>query len=178
VQINQTMQQFAKENARMEMTQEMMGDTLDSALDDETTEDDAAELVGQVRTVLDAAVVDGQQWLAAQSAYGLLQDVPVPAERESTHVCQQQHLKRARRSSASAFMAQSMGAVTAVRQSCSNCVLLCVCVQVLDEIGVDLSALMGTAPQRKVAQQQPAAAAATGDSELQDLQARLAMLRS
>jgi predicted RNA methylase len=32
----------------MEMAQEMMGDTLDSALDDETTEDDAAELVGQV----------------------------------------------------------------------------------------------------------------------------------
>lgn len=94
--INQTMQQFSKENARMEMTQEMMGDTLDSALDDETTEDDAAELVGQV----------------------------------------------------------------------------------LDEIGVDLSALMGAAPQRKVAQQQPAAVAATSDSELQDLQARLAMLRS
>jgi hypothetical protein len=49
--------------------------------------------------------------------------------------------------------------------------------QVLDEIGVDLSALMGAAPQRKVAQQQPAAAA-TSDSELQDLQARLAMLKS
>jgi hypothetical protein len=50
---------------------------------------------------------------------------------------------------------------------------------VLDEIGVDLSALMGAAPQRKVAQQQPAAAAAaTSDSELQDLQARLAMLKS
>lgn len=48
MQINKTMQQFAQENARMEMTQEMMGDTLDSALDDETTEDDAAELVGQV----------------------------------------------------------------------------------------------------------------------------------
>lgn len=32
----------------MEMAQEMMGDTLDSALDDEATEDDAAELVGQV----------------------------------------------------------------------------------------------------------------------------------
>jgi hypothetical protein len=51
VQINKTMQQFAQENARMEMTQEMMGDTLDSALDDETTEDDAAELVGQVSRV-------------------------------------------------------------------------------------------------------------------------------
>lgn len=95
--INQTMQQFSKENARMEMAQEMMGDTLDSALDDETTEDDAAELVGQV----------------------------------------------------------------------------------LDEIGVDLQAMMGAAPQRQVpAQQQPAAAAATSDSELESLQARLAMLRS
>lgn len=59
----------------------------------------------------------------------------------------------------------------------AHCALFCA-VQVLDEIGVDLSAMMGTAPQRKVAQQQPAAAAATSDSELQDLQARLAMLRS
>lgn len=46
------MQQFAQENARMEMTQEMMGDTLDSALDDETTEEDAGELVSQVRRVV------------------------------------------------------------------------------------------------------------------------------
>lgn len=45
------MQQFAQENARMEMTQEMMGDTVDAALDDETTEDDANELVGQVGAV-------------------------------------------------------------------------------------------------------------------------------
>lgn len=53
---------------------------------------------------------------------------------------------------------------------------VCVCLQVLDEIGVDLQAMMGAAPQRKVpAQQQPVA---TSDSELQDLQARLAMLRS
>lgn len=58
------------------------------------------------------------------------------------------------------------------------CVACSPLVQVLDEIGVDLSAMMGAAPQRKVAQQQPAAAAATSDNELQDLQARLAMLRS
>lgn len=51
-------------------------------------------------------------------------------------------------------------------------------VQVLEEVGVDLSAILGAAPQGKVAQQAPAAAAATSDSELQDLQARLAMLRS
>lgn len=46
--VNQTMQQFAKENAKMEMTQEMVGDTLDNALDDETTEDETGELVNQV----------------------------------------------------------------------------------------------------------------------------------
>lgn len=45
------MQQFAQENARMEMAQEMMGDTLDSALDDEATEEDAGELVSQVGRV-------------------------------------------------------------------------------------------------------------------------------
>eukprot|EP00878_Enallax_costatus_P017037 GHUV01017886.1.p2 GENE.GHUV01017886.1~~GHUV01017886.1.p2 ORF type:complete len:194 (+),score=86.59 GHUV01017886.1:149-730(+) len=95
--VNQTMQQFAKENAKMEMTQEMMGDTLDSALDDETTEDETGELVNQV----------------------------------------------------------------------------------LDEIGVDLSAVLGTAPQKRVAAAQPAAAGKEAeDSELQDLAARLATLRS
>lgn len=46
--VNQTMQQFAKENAKMEMAQEMMGDTLDSALDDEETEAETGELVNQV----------------------------------------------------------------------------------------------------------------------------------
>jgi len=51
LQINKTMQQFAQENARMEMAQEMMGDTLDSALDDEATEEDAGELVSQVGRV-------------------------------------------------------------------------------------------------------------------------------
>jgi hypothetical protein len=75
-----------------------------------------------------------------------------------------------------------MGAVAAAWQFCGNqprvCPTACAYAQVLDEIGVDLSALMGAAPQRKVAQQQPAAVAATSDSELQDLQARLAMLRS
>lgn len=60
---------------------------------------------------------------------------------------------------------------------------LCVCawlLQLLDEIGVDLSAAMGAAPQRKVAaaQSSKAAAAADGDSELQDLAARLATLRN
>jgi hypothetical protein len=56
------------------------------------------------------------------------------------------------------------------------CVLL---LQLLDEIGVDLSAAMGSAPQRTVAAvQSSTAAAADEDSELQDLAARLAMLRS
>jgi hypothetical protein len=61
------------------------------------------------------------------------------------------------------------------------CCFCDVCSQVLDEIGVDLSAILGAAPQRQAAQKQPAqaaAAAAAGDSELEDLQARLAMLRS
>jgi hypothetical protein len=60
--------------------------------------------------------------------------------------------------------------------ACSACLL-----QLLDEIGVDLSAAMGAAPQRKVAVAQSskaAAAAADEDSELQDLAARLAMLRN
>jgi hypothetical protein len=49
--------------------------------------------------------------------------------------------------------------------------------QVLDEIGVDLSAAMGTAPRRQVATQQATAAAAE-DEELDNLAARLAQLRS
>jgi hypothetical protein len=50
--------------------------------------------------------------------------------------------------------------------------------QVLDEIGVDLSAALGAAPTRKAAPPQAAAAAAEpADGELQNLQARLAMLR-
>jgi hypothetical protein len=47
--VQQTVQQFAKENAKMEMAQEMMGDTLDGALDDEDTEAETGELVNQVR---------------------------------------------------------------------------------------------------------------------------------
>jgi hypothetical protein len=58
------MQQFAQENARMEMTQEMMGDTVDAALDDETTEDDANELVGQVGALL------SWQWVAGMCVGG------------------------------------------------------------------------------------------------------------
>jgi hypothetical protein len=47
--VQATVQQFAKENAKMEMAQEMMGDTLDGALDDEDTEAETGELVSQVR---------------------------------------------------------------------------------------------------------------------------------
>jgi membrane-bound lytic murein transglycosylase B len=46
--INQTMQQFAKENAKMEMTQEMMADTIDGAMDDEDAEEETGDLVNQV----------------------------------------------------------------------------------------------------------------------------------
>lgn len=47
--IGQTAQAFARENARMDMAQEMMGDTIDGALDGESAEEDAGELVSQVR---------------------------------------------------------------------------------------------------------------------------------
>jgi division protein CdvB (Snf7/Vps24/ESCRT-III family) len=46
--INKTMQQFSKENAKMEMTSEMMNDTIDNALDDDETEEETGELVSQV----------------------------------------------------------------------------------------------------------------------------------
>lgn len=46
--IGQTAQAFARENARMDMAQEMMGDTIDGALDGESAEEDAGELVSQV----------------------------------------------------------------------------------------------------------------------------------
>jgi hypothetical protein len=49
---------------------------------------------------------------------------------------------------------------------------------VLDEIGVDLSAALGTAPQKRLAQQQAAAQQAGEDAELDGLAARLATLRS
>lgn len=68
--------------------------------------------------------------------------------------------------------------------ACDDCfpaALLPCPLQLLDEIGVDLSAAMGSAPQRKVAAAQSskaAAAAADEESELQDLAARLAMLRN
>ncbi|KAF8069465.1 VPS2.3 [Scenedesmus sp. PABB004] len=91
-----TVKQFARETARMDMTQEMVGDTLDDALDGEGVDEETGELVSQV----------------------------------------------------------------------------------LDEIGVDVSASLGSAPQRRVAARQPAAAAAApDDAELGDLAARLAMLR-
>ena len=94
VKVNKTMQQFARENAKMDMAQEMMGDTMDDALDDAETEEETGELVSQV----------------------------------------------------------------------------------LDEIGVDLSAAMGSAPQRRVAQSQQAATS-QADSDLDGLSARLAGLR-
>lgn len=43
-----TAQAFAKESAKMDMAQEMMGDAVDG-LDDEAAEDESSELVSQVR---------------------------------------------------------------------------------------------------------------------------------
>ena len=48
--IAQTMQQFQKENAKMEMGQEMMDDSLDGIWDDEDTEAETSDLMNQVST--------------------------------------------------------------------------------------------------------------------------------
>ncbi len=50
--------------------------------------------------------------------------------------------------------------------------------QVLDEIGIDLSAALGSAPKKRLAQTQAAPAAAATDEEYDGLAARLAGLRS
>lgn len=55
----------------------------------------------------------------------------------------------------------------------------CTCLQVLDEIGVDLATAMQSAPAKRVAAKQPAAAEADAEDELaDDLVARLANLKS
>lgn len=46
--IAQTMQQFQKENAKMEMGQEMMDDNLDGIFDDDGTEEETSDLMNQV----------------------------------------------------------------------------------------------------------------------------------
>uniref|UniRef100_A0A7S0UNP9 Uncharacterized protein n=1 Tax=Polytomella parva TaxID=51329 RepID=A0A7S0UNP9_9CHLO len=46
--VTATMQQFARENAKMAMTSEMMDDAIDGALDDDEIEGETDELVGQV----------------------------------------------------------------------------------------------------------------------------------
>ena len=43
-----TMQQFAKENAKMDLGQEMMDDSLDSALDEDGAEEETDDLMNQV----------------------------------------------------------------------------------------------------------------------------------
>ncbi|CAL8463875.1 g3410 [Coccomyxa elongata] len=46
--VAQTMQQFQKENAKMEMGQEMMDDNLDGIFDDDDTEAETSDLMNQV----------------------------------------------------------------------------------------------------------------------------------
>ena len=46
--MQQTMLQFAKENAKMDMASEMMGDAVDDALDDDEVEDETDDLMNQV----------------------------------------------------------------------------------------------------------------------------------
>ena len=45
--VAQTMQQFQKENAKMEMGQEMMDDTLDGVFDDDEVEGETDDLMNQ-----------------------------------------------------------------------------------------------------------------------------------
>ena len=47
VKVAQTMQQFSKENAKMEMGQEMMDDTLDGVFDDDEVEGETDDLMNQ-----------------------------------------------------------------------------------------------------------------------------------
>ncbi len=53
-----TMQQFQKENAKMEMGQEMMDDSLDGIWDDEDTEAETTDLMNQVRPHLSGTCAD------------------------------------------------------------------------------------------------------------------------
>ena len=53
-----TMQQFQKENAKMEMGQEMMDDSLDGIWDDEDTEAETTDLMNQVRPHLSGNCAD------------------------------------------------------------------------------------------------------------------------
>lgn len=46
--IQQSMMDFAKQNEKMEMAQEMMDDAIDSAMDTEETEGEADEVMNQV----------------------------------------------------------------------------------------------------------------------------------
>ena len=46
--IAQTMQAFQKENAKMEMGQEMMDDSLDGVFNDDETEEETTDLMNQV----------------------------------------------------------------------------------------------------------------------------------
>lgn len=52
------------------------------------------------------------------------------------------------------------------------------CLQVLDEIGIDMAAGMSSAPQKKIAAQKAAEAQEEADGELDELSKRLGNLRS
>lgn len=74
--MNKTLQQFAMENQKMEMTGEMMGDAIDDALDDEQTEEETGELVGQV---LDEIGIDLSAALGSAPKKRLAQTQAAPA---------------------------------------------------------------------------------------------------
>ncbi|KAK9918465.1 hypothetical protein WJX75_004255 [Coccomyxa subellipsoidea] len=79
--IAQTMQQFQKENAKMEMGQEMMDDSLDGIWDDEDTEAETSDLMNQV---LDEIGVDitAQMGSAPAKKAAVQQKVSAPVQDE------------------------------------------------------------------------------------------------
>ena len=124
-QIMQSMQQYEKETAKMDMASEVMDDTLEGAMDADDTEEETGNLVNQV--------------LCHHEAMALCVCLPT-----------------------------WVGVTPAQRFNDS---------QVLDEIGVDLTAKMASAPQRQTGIRRNAPAEAAEDAEADELTARLQALK-
>ena len=63
VKVAQTMQQFSKENAKMEMGQEMMDDTLDGVFDDDEVEGETDDLMNQA-SLAPPRFLQAYRWLS------------------------------------------------------------------------------------------------------------------
>lgn len=79
--MQQQLAAFAKENEKLDMVGEMVGDTLDAALDGEDAEEETGELVGQV---LDEIGIDLSAMLAGTSAPTRKVAAAAPAEKEGS----------------------------------------------------------------------------------------------